>query len=369
MQPPTIRELISEALGPWLPPLFDQPLPRERRATCESCAMCKSSDTQPSGSPHGFLNPDTKCCTYHPSLPNFSVGALLEDHRPELAEGQRRMRNRIQQQHGVAPHGVSGAPLYWMKYDRAREAFGHSPHMLCPFYDAGRCSIWQWREGTCSTYFCKHDRGEEARVFYTALRDYMAQLGRALALHAMLELGVEPGRAMGKRSPHGVTPEELDGAPLPEKEYHARWGSYAGREEEFFRHAAAVVRDVSSKQASALGGSLVRAHLLRVQNAYERMTNPRVPERLRRNPVLRVLPDHEGSYLLEGYSSMDASRVAKKLYDVLDSFDGRPNEQVVQALKSEGRPFPSDGLVRSLYHHRVLVDADELPLDPIRQKP
>ena len=82
-----------------------------------------------------------------------------------------------------------------------------------------------------------------------------------------------------------------------------------------------------------------------------------LPERLRRNPQLKVQRDGV-AWLLEGYSPLDPSRVGAAVYGVLDAFDGRPRAGVVAELRAQGRPFPSEGLLRALHHHRVLV-ADE----------
>src|SRR3954454_5365908 len=73
---------------PLLPAFFDTEAPAEEKATCGSCAMCPPPGAEGDGA---YFRPDVKCCTYHPRLPNYLVGALLADDDPALAEGRRRV--------------------------------------------------------------------------------------------------------------------------------------------------------------------------------------------------------------------------------------------------------------------------------------
>src|ERR1044071_2985933 len=57
----------------WAAALLSAPIPRETEATCDDCAMV-SSDPETIAFRH-----DTKCCTFTPVLPNFLVGAVLDE--------------------------------------------------------------------------------------------------------------------------------------------------------------------------------------------------------------------------------------------------------------------------------------------------
>jgi len=361
---PSIREQLGGAWQTWLPALFDEPVPRERRATCESCAMCapkQEADDAPQADPdRGWLNPDVKCCTYHPMLASFTVGALLSDTRPELAEGQRRVRARIGEQHGVTPRGVDGPPAYFQRYHAAHSAFGRARDLLCPYYSEGACTVWRYREAVCSTYYCKHDQGEDGRRFWMGLRDYLLELQQALASHAMLELGFAPEDVLAANA-REITTEELDRQPLPAKVYRARWKHYAGREETYYREAHALIARLSRSEVDAIAGVRVRARLMQLTALYGAIREPLVPLRLKRNPRLYVERAKDGTFTVEAYSSMDPSRMPAKLYDTLDAFDGRPSSEVRAELKAEGRAYPSEALLRGLYQHRVLIDAGAPP--------
>lgn len=352
----SLRRQLGTAYAAVLPDFFDRPAPLERRATCEACAMCVPAGETPALGARAAFEPDAKCCTYHPSLPAFAAGALLADSAPEWDEGRRRLRQRIARQHGVSPRGVDGPPAYWLRYGAAPSAFGRARDLLCPYFDEGRCTVWSFREAVCATYYCKHEQGADGLAFWQAVRQYLAELGEALVTHALLELGFGPEQSL-ERPAADLTPEELDGLPLPAAEYGARWGRWAGREEDCFREAHRVVAALGPDGAAAVGGARLRARLAQVEAAGQALAAPRLPQRLRRNPQLKVFRDGP-AYVLEGYSPLDPSRVGGAVHGLLDAFDGRPRAEVVQELKAQGRPFPSEGLLRALHHHRVLVDAE-----------
>ena len=60
----------------------------EKKATCDVCAMAR-----PKNRTKVHYQPDLKCCTFHPFLPNFLVGAILQD--PSLKAGAEVLRDKI----------------------------------------------------------------------------------------------------------------------------------------------------------------------------------------------------------------------------------------------------------------------------------
>ena len=67
-----------------------------------------------------YFKPDAKCCTYHPGIPNYLVGAILADQGEELAEGRRRLRARIEARIGVTPGYIQAPRKYNQIYSAAR---------------------------------------------------------------------------------------------------------------------------------------------------------------------------------------------------------------------------------------------------------
>src|SRR5262245_29498225 len=78
----------------WFDELLGGDIPSESRATCNDCAMCDSEgDHQKPGST--LFNPESKCCTYLPRLPNYLVGMILADDDPAIAAGRRTVEVRV----------------------------------------------------------------------------------------------------------------------------------------------------------------------------------------------------------------------------------------------------------------------------------
>src|SRR5512134_3109981 len=89
----------------WFDDLLGSEIPSETRATCHDCAMCESDgDHQNRGSK--LFNPQSKCCTYLPRLPNFLVGMILKDQDPAMTSGRASVETRLQAGLGVTPLGL-----------------------------------------------------------------------------------------------------------------------------------------------------------------------------------------------------------------------------------------------------------------------
>ena len=77
-------------------------LPNEGLSSCDNCSMIKSHSENGS---KGFL-PHLKCCTHHPSLPNFLVGAILADKSDEMSFGRSKIIEKLRKKEGVTPLGI-----------------------------------------------------------------------------------------------------------------------------------------------------------------------------------------------------------------------------------------------------------------------
>ena len=149
----------------WLTDALPAPPPPETNATCSACPLVSRQGAEPSGA--GLFHPDTKCCTYIPTLPNFLVGAILADDEPAAQNGRRSLRVRLEGGDGLTPLGLAAPPAHAILYRAGGEhVFGRSPALRCPHYvvDEGTCGIWRHREAVCATWFCRHVRGARARV-------------------------------------------------------------------------------------------------------------------------------------------------------------------------------------------------------------
>lgn len=365
----TIRSSLPDFLGPLLSSFFDRPAVVESRATCDDCQMCDHGQV-PEGVRATFFRHETKCCTYHPQLPNYHVGAILADARPELREGQERVRAQIRSGLGVTPHRLGPTRKFSMLYNASsNEAFGRTEFFLCPYLDKGRCSIWHHRETVCSTYYCKYDGGAADKRYWTALKEYLGHSERTLTSWAATLVG--DGLVIQPRLPKGrLLVHELEDRRPPDEMYRSWWGSWAGREEEFYIACFERVRSLDRATYASIvdetsEGRVVVGRLKSAREALEALaTETVIPERLVLHKSLRSLPVVQGGVLVTTpYNAFDSFNLEPELYEILERFE--PTKTVAETraeLAEEGIEF-DDALLGHLHRHEILVTAETAPSD------
>jgi hypothetical protein len=363
---PSILDSLPALYRSLFPAFFEGPIPVETKATCSSCAMCEANNPLPVESVDGvnrFFRPDTKCCTYHPRLPNYLVGAILADEDPAMAEGRRRIQEKVTRGVAVNPQWIKAPPRYTLLYSNARQAFGRTEALLCPYFqpEGGLCSIWRYREAVCSTYFCKYVAGADGRKFWMTLKTWLTLAEIQLSRYAVLQLlpdYVITGKDKADNSGGPLTVEDLDDKRLPEKEYAELWREWAGREAEFYRACYESVRRLSAEEFDnllGLDGIVEQAILKRHHDA---AFAPRLPKALKFNPSTTVqwLPD--GSIALASYSEFDAVALPGEAYALLVEFTGKePVEAVRKRLREEKQADLHEDILLELFRHRILIDA------------
>lgn len=345
--PPVYREL--------LPSFFDTAPPAEEKATCGSCAMCPPPGTS---APDGvaFFRPDVKCCTYHPTLANYLVGALFRDPDPALEEGRRRMRARIASRIGITPRWVAAPRKYKLLWEASRErAFGRSLLLRCPYYveEGGLCSIWRHREADCSTFFCKYDAGADGQAFWRGLNSYLTVVETALTRHALSQVAPEldwPDEPAGK-----LTVEDLeDRGPHPAL-YAAGWGAWEGREQELYARCHEVVSAVRAGDLPSLAGEEHGERLERLIALHARALSGALPERLVLDPELPLHPAGEGAIAV-GYSRYEPVFLSQPLLAVLGTLTRDEPVQAAQARLRAEEIDLTDELLRTLHQARILIE-------------
>jgi Fe-S-cluster containining protein len=357
----TIRETLPAAHRRFLPRVFDRAEIPERRATCNDCAMCaKAGENKAPEADEISFKPNLKCCTYHPTLPNFLVGAVLSDAAPEMAEGRRRMQERIRSRVGVTPQWLSPSRKYRVLLDAARAtSFGRSKVLLCPFFvdDGGLCSIWRHREAVCSTFFCKHEAGAAGHAFWTAQKQLLAQHEVVLSRYAAHE--VYPDAAEPAFPRMRLTLEDLEDRAPNDADYAACWGEWAGREEEFYRRTFELVSSLAQDKVDELLKNEPRTDELvaSLSAKHDAITSPRLAERLVMNPELRATPiGDSGAMAVTTYSAYDPMMLIPELWAVLPEFNGEETVAEVKArLDKEKDVEIGDDLLLILQNHAILV--------------
>ncbi|MBX3192863.1 MAG: hypothetical protein KF819_38115 [Labilithrix sp.] len=354
----TLRDVLPSVYESLLSDVFDRPEIVESRATCSDCAMCDKGQEKPIGLEH-FL-PDTKCCTFHPTLPNYLVGGLLSDTSGDVEEGKRRMRERIASRIGVTPQWVAPPKKMILFTAAARDSgfFGRSRAYVCPYYDpegAGRCTIWKHREVVCTTYFCRYVGGKPAWEFWKALRDYMGFV--EMGLSSYLVSTIDPKLAEPKVGRAQLTIEDLEDRAPNDEAYAKCWSKWVGREEEVYVACAEKVRSIRREEfAHNIDSSPKGRELLaNVATSYENIGKETLPERLVRNPRIKPYPT-QGKVVVTTYNTCDPISVDQDLYDALGLLmPDQPLDQSLARLEKEQGVELAPDLLRYLFVHGVLV--------------
>ncbi|MBI1926266.1 hypothetical protein HYR99_18710 [Candidatus Poribacteria bacterium] len=357
-----IEDLLPEVYRNFFPVSFKFTIPKETAATCENCAMCqKPGQDLPSG--HYFL-PDTKCCTYHPVLRNYLVGALLNNTQPAFEEGRRRIREKINNRIGVTPHGVRPPAKYSLLYEKSRSlTFGKSQSLLCPYYEkeGGTCTVWPFREATCMTYYCKSVAGKEGHLFWATLKKYLSTVETTLGEYALYKMGWDAEKIITSISSEpSLTVEDLEDQPPSDKNYRDLWGDWVGREEDFYQETHRLVTALTPEDFERIVGISATIILEEFKKKRQEMVATTLPKTLKRNPFLQVHKCSDGTYALVSYSNTNPLQVGSLVYSILDLFDGqRSNEEVCQLSYELIEEELKEDLLTQLYQFRVLVAADE----------
>ena len=332
----------AESLPPlqarWVDAVLGGPaLPDESNATCDDCAMLADPSLPPGAL---VFSPDTRCCTYLPTLANFLVGGAL---REATGHGPASVRRRLAAGDGVSALGIIVDPTVVTATHGDRERFGRDVTLRCPHYEpvTGRCGVWAWREATCATWFCKHTRGERAKALWNRLHQLLARLERAVAWHCALTLDLPP-EAFALLSPLD-RPDGPGRADVRVQEVDP-WGRWSGDVEGFFRACADVAEALTPAAVLALGGAEALALAGTVQLARRQLLDDALPARvtLGRAQVVGLGPD---SVRAQGYSHLDPLEVPRALFDQLHHFDGRPLDDALRAASAAaGEDVPAGAI-------------------------
>lgn len=329
--PGSLRDVLPSHYAAFLPDFFDSPAPQEPKATCEQCAMCAPAGVQPDASPFVFFHPDIKCCTFHPVLPNYLAGAVLEESND--AEGCRRMSDRIHAGDGVSAQWITPPQEYNEHFSAQRHrGFGRDARFLCPYFsrEHHNCSIWAWRDAVCATFFCKYEKGEDGQAFWRALRDYLGLIEGALSRWALKQ-------ACGQR-------------PVTD--------CFPGREADFFRQTWRAVRALAEGTSTSRPELPGADALKRLQDAYARLGVVSLPRRLVPNPEMKRYPAVDGSVFVISYNSYEPLQLPGEVLTALSEFTaGRSVREARQAVITNHGLSLEDDLLRRLVRFRVLVAA------------
>ncbi len=359
---PEISTVLPPLYARWMDTLLSSPIPHENRATCDDCAMCAPASAAADDTVR-YFSPRTKCCTYLPTIPNYLVGRALEDGDFAFSAGRATLEKRVQAGVGVTPIGVAPGRKFSVLYESGREGFGHAESMRCPHYleeAGGRCGLWKHRNAICSTWFCKFERGGVGQVFWLRMRNLLREIERTLPTWCALEAGIElesleevfpldarPGR------PESLTAGELDGVADPVLSRRV-WGTWFGREREFYGRCGRLVESLSWADVERIGGAMVSAEARLTVRAYRDLLSDELPGRLRPGEF-RVVGTTTESVRVVGYAGADPLDLDPDILQILPYFDGRPLTESLSTIREEKGFDVERDLLRRLVDFGILV--------------
>ena len=309
----------------WMEELLGEPVRGEPRSTCFSCAMVATGPEHEDPGPH-FL-PDLKCCMFSPKLPNFLVGRALCEDGPGRASVERRVADPAQR----GPLGLSTPMALTAAHEAARAAgrFGLDTALRCPHFiveGGGLCGIWSNRESICATWYCRHERGAVSRQRWSALQRLLAAVEDALSREIARQLGAGP----------------------------RDWGDWRGREEAFYRAAAARAAALSWRDVSRIGGFELRFRARHLKETHAALSATGLPDTLVLGPA-RVAPLPDGRQRVFAYSEYDPEDLAAELVARLAALSGRPVAELLDPEPAGTDAPPLDeGTLQRLFDLRVL---------------
>ncbi len=215
-----------------IPQIFQQAIPKELLNQCtnefDKCSQCLMVS-------NGF-DTKSKCCTYFPFLPNFSMGHLIKSGNTDyiskaLAAGGL-----------LLPIGICPPLGYKEKYQETR--FGGDASLSCPYLSDGKCSIWSARSGVCTGFQCYSSYGDFGRMFWGRLGQVLFEMETELSLKLTDELGLP------LKAHRDYYLEMLSTDPVNQRQYHLEidprdlWGPYYSREHQFYEKSYDLAQDM-----------------------------------------------------------------------------------------------------------------------------
>lgn len=319
----SILASLPEVITRLVPELAKLPLSGEPRADCARCVLLP--DALGTDHPWAF-HPDTRCCTYHPELPNYLAGQALD----RGGAGAEVIRARLRDRSGVSAWGIKPSDGFRAARAATVVGFGRDPTMRCPFYVDGQhtCGIWNDRNAVCRTWFCRHDEGVMGLARWTALRRALTVVEKLLAGFCVTA-GQPPDTA-------GRGPDDID---------ISDWESW------YLWCARRVTAMTDAELASVTSDEL--SSLRRQMQTSLSLPSRHMPDVV--VPVIRGSKTTARGLGLEGYSSYDGIEVDPGIIHFFVRLDGKRTWHEARNLAAaERKVIIDDDLIRELRRIDIL---------------
>ncbi|GGZ75033.1 hypothetical protein [Algibacter mikhailovii] len=308
---PSIYHAIS-------PEVLDIEIPAETIATCDACNHCRSPQSP---------RINTKCCDYHPNLPNFLIGYILTDEDESYELGRHRIRDQIKAQAGVTPYGtVPPVPYYQRRIKESNHFVSSGSHelresLLCPYYDQGRCTVYKYRNSTCVTFYCSSIGGVAGKSFWNKVKTYLELAETTLSQYAMQQLGWPPAQI--KTYTVGTMDFNVEDKKgnINKENYGKLWGGWAGREEEFYIKCYEIVSKVDAHTFKQITGLKHEILEVAISDTQKNFIKNMLPEKLVLHPNVNSEKAEEGYTLMS--LGEETAKIPLLILPLIRSFNGK----------------------------------------------
>lgn len=281
-----LRTLFRSKLSPIYHKLLPEnvlniEIPNERFADCMDCYHCHNANN---------TSHSIKCCSYHPILPNYMVGAILNDKSPEMAEGKKRIIKKIKGRIGVTPYGIIPPTEHQVLYNKyikkSKGELAKSKELAnalqCAYQsEESLCTIWKYRTELCSTYHCASTSGQIGQIFWRRAFQYLTSMEQKLSLYALQEMGYAARAIQTKRlNPITLGLDNADGT-FNEPIYQELWKQWEGKEVVFFEKCFQSIKKIDQKKVIALSGIEESINITQLSQQAEKMLQNEIPDFLK----------------------------------------------------------------------------------------
>lgn len=201
---------------------------------CVNCEMSCGSNP--------VYKEELKCCTYHPFLPNYLVGGVLTK---GTSYAQNKIKEQIKKLKFITPMGIVAPESYQFKFSfKNADDYGSDESLLCPYFDKGLCSVWEFRSSECQQFHCRSDYGKKGLKFWKIFGESLYDVEILCAQWAMLEKGYHLEEVMDSTDSikiHHFTENSEAKLVYSQAEARKLWQHQWGRIEAYYKECYQVV--------------------------------------------------------------------------------------------------------------------------------
>lgn len=269
-----LKENFASVYSRWLPELVELEVPDEKWADCANCHICLNARAKQF---------NTKCCDYHPCLPNYVVGQILSDKSDENKIGRELIKKKIRNKTGVSPNGIYPPSDYQEKFVKSRlnsesTTQEQVTEIKCPYYLDGNCTIHKYRSDVCGTSFCISVSLSSGMRFWKAAKELNQFLDKRISVWVANSMGFNNNenpltlQEILSNAELGVKMESLDD--------YADWGTWTGKVEEYYKKCYELFKTLNPEEFEKNLGLSFQDKKREVLSLYPEFISNKLPQLL-----------------------------------------------------------------------------------------